>query len=122
MTSRISGRRGQIWDYRLRNSINSTIILRVRQFTISIFERTQQKKMRIYILDPAKNKSNFLQKVGFFPSFNFAKIGANPTANPTGILSRPILRQKVRKTPDFLSKSGVFMVAEAGLEPTTSGL
>ena len=30
--------------------------------------------------------------------------------------------RKVRKTPDFLSKSGVFMVAEAGLEPTTSGL
>ena len=29
---------------------------------------------------------------------------------------------KVRKTPDLLSKSGVFMVAEAGLEPTTSGL
>ena len=29
---------------------------------------------------------------------------------------------KVRKTPDFDKKSGVFMVAEAGLEPTTSGL
>ena len=32
------------------------------------------------------------------------------------------LPQKIRKTPDFLSKSGIFMVAEAGLEPTTSGL
>ena len=32
------------------------------------------------------------------------------------------IAEKVRKTPDFLSKSGVFMVAEAGLEPTTSGL
>ena len=30
--------------------------------------------------------------------------------------------QKVRKTPDFVMKSGAFMVAEAGLEPTTSGL
>ena len=102
--------------------VNSTIILRVRQFTISIFESTQQKKLRIYILDPVKNKSNFLQKVGFISSFNLAKIGTNPTANPTGILNHSVLRQKVRKTPDFLSKSGVFMVAEAGLEPTTSGL
>ena len=41
---------------------------------------------------------------------------------PRGILDRPILRQKVRKTPDFDKKSGAFMVAEAGLEPTTSGL
>ena len=32
------------------------------------------------------------------------------------------IAEKVRKTPDFLLKSGVFMVAEAGLEPTTSGL
>jgi len=32
------------------------------------------------------------------------------------------ITEKVRKTPDFLLKSGVFMVAEAGLEPTTSGL
>ena len=46
----------------------------------------------------------------------------NPTANPTGFFGCFILPQKVRKTPDFLSKSGVFMVAEAGLEPTTSGL
>ena len=28
----------------------------------------------------------------------------------------------VRKTPDFMMKSGVFMVAEEGLEPSTSGL
>ena len=93
-----------------------------RKFTISIFERTQQKKLRIYILDPVKNKSNFLQKVGFISSFNLAKIGTNPTANPTGFFGCFILTQKVEKTPDFLSKSGVFMVAEAGLEPTTSGL
>ena len=32
------------------------------------------------------------------------------------------IAEKVRKTPDFMLKSGVFMVAEAGLEPTTSGL
>ena len=39
-----------------------------------------------------------------------------------GILGCSVLLLKVRKTPDFLSKSGAFMVAEAGLEPTTSGL
>ena len=29
---------------------------------------------------------------------------------------------KIRKTPDFFQNPVVFMVAEAGLEPTTSGL
>jgi len=28
----------------------------------------------------------------------------------------------IAKTPVFLSKTGVFLVAEVGLEPTTSGL
>jgi len=32
------------------------------------------------------------------------------------------IAEKVRKASDFMSKSDVFMVAEAGLEPTTSGL
>ena len=34
----------------------------------------------------------------------------------------PLFAEKVRKAPDFEMKSGAFMVAEAGLEPTTSGL
>ena len=46
----------------------------------------------------------------------------SPRLSPTAFWAAPFFRQKVRKTPDFLTKSGVFMVAEAGLEPTTSGL
>lgn len=69
-------------------------------------------------MDPVKNKSNFLQKVGFFTSSNFAKKGANPTANPTGISGCFILYQKVRKTPDSLSKSGVFMARRTGKDIT----
>ena len=33
-----------------------------------------------------------------------------------------VLHPEVRKIPDFLAKSGMILVAEAGLEPTTSGL
>ena len=51
-----------------------------------------------------------LQKSGFW-----REPQNEPQANLRG-------RKILRKTPDFLSKSGVFMVAEAGLEPTTSGL
>ena len=32
------------------------------------------------------------------------------------------LSEKVRKIPAFVVNTGFFMVAEAGLEPTTSGL
>ena len=46
----------------------------------------------------------------------------NSRTNSNPIFVDSILWQKVRKTPDFVVKSGVFMVAEAGLEPTTSGL
>ena len=45
-----------------------------------------------------------------------------PGAWPRAISAPFIFPQKVRKNTGFLSKSGVFMVAEAGLEPTTSGL
>ena len=45
-----------------------------------------------------------------------------PQTEPQATLRGQKIRRKVRKAPDFLSKSGAFMVAEAGLEPTTSGL
>ena len=45
-----------------------------------------------------------------------------PDAWPRWILESFILHQKVRKTPDFFRNPVFFMVAEAGLEPTTSGL
>ena len=45
-----------------------------------------------------------------------------PVAWPRRILSPFILPLKVRKTPDFFQNPVFFMVAEAGLEPTTSGL
>ena len=51
----------------------------------------------------------FCKKVGKIPLSKTPFFGANPTANPTGFLWSFILPQKVRKTPDFLSKSGVFM-------------
>jgi hypothetical protein len=67
-------------------------------------------------------QKRFCKKVGKTPLSKTPFFGTNPTANPTGFFGCFILPQKVRKTPDFQSKSGVFMVAEAGLEPTTSGL
>ena len=48
-----------------------------------------------------------LQKSGFF---------CEPQSEPQANLRVQKIPRKVRKTPDFLSKSGVFMVAEAGLE------
>ena len=54
-----------------------------------------------------------LQKTGFC---------SEPQSEPQANLRGQKITRKIRKTPDFLSKSGVFMVAEAGLEPTTSGL
>ena len=45
-----------------------------------------------------------------------------PQSEPQANLRGQKIQRKVRKTPDFISKSGAFMVAEAGLEPTTSGL
>ena len=53
-------------------------------------------------------QKRFCKKVGKTPLSKTPFFGANPTANPTGILNRSVLRQKVRKTPDFLSKSGGF--------------
>ena len=41
---------------------------------------------------------------------------------PRAISDSFISLQKVRKTPDFFQNPVFFMVAEAGLEPTTSGL
>ena len=71
-----------------------------------------------------KHQTNYkpVKKVGKTLHFKIPYFGTIPAAFPHGTFGRSILRQKVRKTPDFLSKSGVFMVAEAGLEPTTSGL
>ena len=54
-----------------------------------------------------------LEKSGFW---------REPQSEPQANLRGQKITRKIRKTPDFLSKSGVFMVAEAGLEPTTSGL
>ena len=45
-----------------------------------------------------------------------------PQSEPQANLRVQKIPRKVRKTPDSLSKSSVFMVADAGLEPTTSGL
>ena len=55
-----------------------------------------------------------------FPELFKKQIGVK--MGSTQIETHSNFARKVRKTPDFLSKSGVFMVAEAGLEPTTSGL
>ena len=46
----------------------------------------------------------------------------NSKTNSNPIFVDSILCQKVRKTTVFVAKTVVFMVAEAGLEPTTSGL
>ncbi len=61
------------------------------------------------------------KKFGFW---NLQKTGfcCEPQSEPQANLRVQKIKRKVRKTPDFLSKSGVLMVAEAGLEPTTSGL
>ena len=54
--------------------------------------------------------------------FHFRHISHIPKLSPKRLLSLTILPQKVRKTPDFFRNPVTFMVAEAGLEPTTSGL
>ena len=41
---------------------------------------------------------------------------------PKAMITVSLDAVKVRKIPDFLPKSGIILVAEAGLEPTTSGL
>ena len=61
-----------------------------------------------------KVRIHMISKIQFGPPW--------PGAWPRAISDSFISLQKVRKAPNFLSKSGVFMVAEAGLEPTTSGL
>ncbi|MBQ3194624.1 MAG: IS3 family transposase [Oscillospiraceae bacterium] len=48
--------------------------------------------------------------------------GTNPKLTPIEGFRPSVLGQKVRKTPDFFRNPVFFMVAEAGLEPTTSGL
>ena len=48
--------------------------------------------------------------------------GSFPKSSPRCILGRCKLGQKVRKTTVFEVKTVVFMVAEEGLEPPTSGL
>ena len=55
-----------------------------------------------------------LPKNGFF--------GREPQNEPQDNLRVQKSTRKVRKIPDFFKKSGIIMVAEAGLEPTTSGL
>lgn len=55
----------------------------------------------------------FQQKLGFW---------REPQNKPQDNLKGQKILIKIRKTPDFMLKSGAFMVAEAGLEPTTSGL
>ena len=67
-------------------------------------------------------KPNFPEKVGFLHLFILHNAKTNTAANTMGILNVLILTPKVRKTPDFFRNPALFMVAEAGLEPTTSGL
>ena len=72
-------------------------------------------------IETRKVEEKFPKKFGFrhLPKSGF---GCKPQNKPHGIMEPSKAAQKVRKAPDFLSKSGAFMVAEAGLEPTTSGL
>ena len=60
----------------------------------------------------------FLAKV----VFSRLLILAFSATNSSLIFAVFIFAQKVRKTPDFFRNSVFIMVAEAGLEPTTSGL
>ena len=68
-----------------------------------------------------KVEGKFSKKSGFW-HLQKSGFGREPQNEPQDNLRVQKSLRKVRKTPDFLSKSGVFMVAEAGLEPTTSGL
>ena len=68
-----------------------------------------------------KVEEKFSKKFGFW-HLQKSGFGREPQSEPQANLRVQKIPRKVRKTPDFLSKSGVFMVAEAGLEPTTSGL
>jgi hypothetical protein len=69
-----------------------------------------------------KRMANFHQKVGFSQFSILAIWATNSRTNSNPIFGVCILFRKVRKTPDFFRNPVFFMVAEAGLEPTTSGL
>ena len=71
-----------------------------------------------------RSVSNFkmIKKVRFSRFLIFGPFPVNPKINPTDYGGPKNHFRKLEKTPDFDLKSGVFMVAEAGLEPTTSGL
>ena len=84
----------------------------------------QSQKIRLFckrVLGPAKSKENLQKKFGFW-YLQKSGFWREPQSEPQANLRVQKIPRKVRKTPDFLLKSGVFMVAEAGLEPTTSGL
>ena len=55
-----------------------------------------------------------------FPKNGFLTI--NTEINTDAVFGPFKMVQKVRKTTVFMPKTVVFMVAEAGFEPTTSGL
>ena len=67
-------------------------------------------------------QKRFCKKVGKTPLSKTPFFGANPTANPTGFFGCFILPQKVRKTPDFLSKSGVLLVVSRVMRKIDSGI
>ena len=75
-----------------------------------------------YIKAAKNQKSNFRQKVGFSRFSILAFSATNSRTNSNPIFGVCILFRKVRKAPDFFRNPVLFMVAEAGLEPTTSGL
>ena len=68
-----------------------------------------------------KVEEKFSKKFGFC---HLQKSGfcCEPQSEPQANLRVQKIPRKVRKAPDFLSKSGAFMVAGAGLEPSASGL
>ena len=68
-----------------------------------------------------KVEEKFSKKFGFW-HLQKSGFGREPQSEPQANLRGQKITRKIRKTPDFDEKSGVFMVAEAGLEPTTSGL
>ena len=64
----------------------------------------------------------FLEKSWIFTFFTPKLWATNSKTNSTLIFCSAILQYKVRKAPDFFRNPVFFLVAEAGLEPTTSGL
>ena len=69
---------------------------------------------------PFSEKNFKRQKVGFSRFWVFGVSATNSKTNSNPIFTDPILCQKVRKTPDFVVKSGVFM-AYTTLMDTRSG-